>query len=400
MRVPCRALAGVGLLLLVASGPLSGQNYRETLGLYGGGSWFGDLTPELPVETRLATDWLAGFHTERWAGRGRVGLRLSAAYAQRALLVGDSTDFNLYTGDISLLVRLLRPKPSRVFAPYLAFGGGAIHFNSTRGPSLADNYYEDPVTRPMAKVALGTDLFASSPVGFQLEVADHVLLESPFGDPAAATSFQPMHQAVVRLALQIRADRITPAPAPVLVASRPRPEQDEPPPSETVSPEPGPEPEPSPAPAPAPSSTALDSVAAAVQANSAELTRLRTRMLDVERALEQRPAADPSRVAARPASGRLYTVQVGAYRNAQAARQMADRMRRTGIPVWVSQVTLNGLTFHRVRLGALPNHPEARQLAQRVRQEFSVPIWVAPIGQSDNLPADAVPATRAAISGS
>ncbi|HEX6941119.1 MAG TPA: SPOR domain-containing protein [Longimicrobiales bacterium] len=399
MRVSSRALAGTGLALLLASAPLAGQSYRETLSLYGGGSWFSDLTPQSAVETRLATNWLAGFHVDRWAGRGRIGLRLGGAYAQRMLTTEVGPTFNLYTGEAALLFRLLSPDTRRRFVPYVALGGGAIHVNSTTDASPADEYYVDPVTKPLASVALGTELFASSPVGLLFEVADHVLIESPFGDPAVADEFHPTHQAVVRLGLQIRADPIPAAPR--ILAAAPPPAEEEQAPAVVVAPDVAPEP----SPAAYANSPVLDSVASAVEANTAELNRLRARLDGLEQALAERaaptaptPAAPPS--AAPAPSGRLYTVQLAAFTNAEAARALADRLRRTGLPVWISQITLKGRTFHRVRAGAVPSRPEALQLARRVQREFSTPVWVAPVVQSDNPPPNVVAATRAALSGS
>lgn len=401
MRVSCRALVGTGLLLFSATAPLAGQRYRETLSLYGGGSWFSDLTPQSTVETRLATNWLAGFHVERWVGRGRVGLRLGGSYAIRRLTSESGPGFNLYTGEAALVFRLLSPDTRRSVLPYLALGGGALHVNSTAGASPANEYYVDPVTKPLAVAALGTELFASSPIGLQLEVADHVLIESPFGDPAAADAYHPTHQAVARLALQIRADPIPAAPPILAVAPPPAEEKQAP---AAAGPEPVPEPEPEPTLSAPLRDPALDSVATAVEANAAELSQLRARVDHLERAIQNRPSAvvRPGAQAqdATTAHSQLYTVQLAAYSRAEDARAMAERMRRTGLPIWVSRVTLNGRTYHRVRAGAVPSRTEALQLARRLQREISAPVWVAPVTASDNPPADAVPTTRAALAGS
>lgn len=401
MDVSCRSLVSAGALLLLANAPLSGQAFRGALSLYGGGSWFSDFAPGTAFETRLATGWVGGFQTENWAGR--VGLRLNGEFTEREQDIGDGSDFNLYSADLSLLIRLLAPDPERVFAPYIALGGGALHVNSGFGPSLSANYYVDPVTKPIATAALGIDLFARSPVGLRLEIANRMILRSPFGDSATTARIEPVHQAVARLGLQLRSDPL-PRERPLLaVAPPPAPQEQEeeqvvePPPEATQPPREEPA---APDPGAGALETRLDSVSATVEAHEAELARLRERMLEFERALAQQSAAAVPAVAARPIAARLFTVQVGAFRDQGRASELADRMRKTGIPVWVSQAAVNGQTYYRVRLGAVPNLAEARRLARRLRRDHSVSTWVAYIGPSDNVPPDAVPATLAALSGS
>ncbi|HEX7050043.1 MAG TPA: SPOR domain-containing protein [Longimicrobiales bacterium] len=408
-----RTLASAGLLLLLVSAPLSAQTHVGALGVYGGASRFSDLAPNDPIETRLATGWLAGLEIERWLGSGRVGLRIGGDYAEREMETGDGSDFNLYSGNAALLFRLLPPDPGRTIAPYVAIGGGALHVNSGLGPSLAANFYQDPVTRPTALIGLGADLFPRNSAGLRLEAADRVIIESPFGDPATGRSIRPVHHGVVRLAVQLRFGQLPSQPR-VLAFERqepepvPEPPAAEPPVMEPTTTEPPaaeptltPEPEPTPEPTPSPSAPTLDSVAAVVAANTAELARLRAQVTDLGRALEQqRRAGAVERVAAQPTTSRMYTVQVAAFNDANSARLLADRVRRSGIPVWVSQVALNGRTYHRVRVGALPSRSEAVQLARRIRRDYALQVWVAPISRSDHPPADAVATTRAVLNGS
>jgi hypothetical protein len=405
MRVWCRILVSAGVLLLGASAPLAGQRYGGAFGAYGGGSWFSDLLPDDDaVEARLATSWLAGVQIERWLGSGRVGLRFGAEYTERELEDRVGSDFNLYSGELSLLFRLLAPDVRRSFAPYFALGGGAVVFNAGAGPDPAIAYHEDPVTRPMATIGLGADLFARSPVGFEIEVADRVLIESPFGDPATSSRIRPVHQATVRLVLELRSDRRREAP-PVLafsperradVADRREPPAAEPPAAEppveredgreSPAPKAPAEPETHAAPDPdaQPPAMILAGLAAAVDANTAELARLRARIDELGRMLEQRWAsAAGAPASAAPWAARLYTVQIGAFRSADSAQRLAEHVRRTEGPVWVSQAVVNGQTFHRVRLGAHASLAEAQHRARQIRSEYGVPIWVAPVRGSE-----------------
>lgn len=405
MRVSWRVLVGAGLLILATTVPLEGQSFRQSVGFHGGGSWFSELSPTEGVETKLATSWLAGLQIERWFGRGRVGIRLNGAFSERLLDTGDHSTFNLYASDLSLLFRLLPPNTRRGIVPYIGIGGGAMMFNSATGPSVASNFYTDPTIKPMARAMIGTDLFASSPVGLQLEVADQVFFDSPFGVPGAASEFRPIHHAIGRIALQFRWDRL-PSDPPVFVAAPPPPSRErvvaEPEPEREPEPEPEPEresPRTPPAPASVVADATVDSIRAAVDANTNELARLNDRLLDLERTLDQRIEAGIPRTASRARSERLYTVQVGAYLKVEAANGMAASMRATGVPVWVSRATVKGRTFHRVRMGAATTRADAMQLARHLQAQYRVPTWVTVVVSSDSPPNDAVTATRAALGG-
>ncbi len=383
MRKSLTTLATAGFLLLNA-GTLSAQNHRQALGLYGGGSWFSELSPSESIETRFETNWLAGLNVDQWAGNGRVGLRLGASYADRRLETGSRSPFKLYSGELALLVRLLPAEPGRFFAPYIAAGGGVIHSNSPQGANPArDDYHKNPVTRPIASVAAGADLFASSPLGLQIEVGDRIFIKSPFGDPAATEGLSPVHQVVGRLAIMIRTGRTS---TPPVLAAAPRP-----------TPEPEPE-----APAPvrfASTDERPEPVAPQPCACTDDIAALEARVDALERALAQRtaPTAPTTSIVA---SERLYTVQIAAYVDATAASTLAERARTLGAPVWVSTVTLGGRTIHRVRIGASPSRVDALELARRVQAQLQIQPWVTHVEPPDAPSDDAVSATRAAITGS
>lgn len=407
MRVSCRSLASTGTLLLLATAPLFGQRYRTGIGVYGGGSWFSDLDPDGAVDTRLATNWSAGVQFEGWLGR--LGLRLTGEYAERGLKDVDSHDFRLYAADLSLLVRLLPAGVDRAVAPYIAIGGGALQLDSRTGPDPAIGYYSDRAIKPVATVGLGADFQTASPLGMRLEVADRVLIESPFGDPNAS-GFHPAHEVVGRMALQLRLGRLSSSPR--VLAVRPPTRVTPPPaaPQETQQPRepeapPPPQPPQPPQQAPEPVlerlTTRLDSVAAKVEAHTEDLMRIQARLADLDQKIERQStvvAAAPRPTPTAASRGdRLYTVQVGAYRDRRAAEQLVARIGQDKLPVWVSQATVNGRTYYRVRAGALPNWNQAVQLAERLGRDHKLQTWVAPISPSESLPPDAVSATRAAL---
>lgn len=94
---------------------------------------------------------------------------------------------------------------------------------------------------------------------------------------------------------------------------------------------------------------------------------------------------------------RLYTVQVAAFLNAVTAREWADRLRGQDMPVWTSTATVEGRTFHRLRIGALPELSDTRRLADLIRDRYHWPVWIAPLTASDRLPVNAVQQTRAVL---
>lgn len=77
--------------------------------------------------------------------------------------------------------------------------------------------------------------------------------------------------------------------------------------------------------------------------------------------------ASPQAVAAAPSAGGLY-LQVGAFSSDQAAQQLRAQLQSmVSAPVFISAVTLDSRTLHRVRLGPVDSHDEAQQLIKTVR---------------------------------
>jgi cell division septation protein DedD len=96
---------------------------------------------------------------------------------------------------------------------------------------------------------------------------------------------------------------------------------------------------------------------------------------------------------------RLYTVQIAAFTEPTSATDWAGRLRRQGLPAWTSMAELGGRTFYRVRVGAVRELDQARALGSMVSNRYEWPVWVAPITPADQVPDDAVEATRRVLQG-
>jgi DedD protein len=91
---------------------------------------------------------------------------------------------------------------------------------------------------------------------------------------------------------------------------------------------------------------------------------------------------------------RLYTVQVGAFREPETARLWEGRLESQGLPVWVAVAELGGETYYRLRVGAVPTVSEARRLGGLIGQRYEWPVWIAPVTPADRVPSGAVETTR------
>lgn len=92
---------------------------------------------------------------------------------------------------------------------------------------------------------------------------------------------------------------------------------------------------------------------------------------------------------------RLYTVQVAAYLDRAEAEELAGLLRGRGLPIWVTQATVGGRSWTRVRIGASPNLGETRDLGSWITRAYDSAVWVAPVDQAvESVPTGAVEQTR------
>ena len=382
--------------------PGAAQDHRFALGVGGGWSNHGDLTPGLSTTTTPEAGWLGTAQLELWPGSARTGLRLGGSYAVRALEEDPASSYMMLTSDLSLLVRLLPAGRGRWVAPYLALGAGAVGYLARDAAQpMGGVYGDDPVVRVLALGGGGVDLFPSARFGARVEAVDRVVLPG-FGEGPESLGVPTAHGLEVTAALQLRGWRVSRQPA--VVAAMPAPAA------------------PAPAAQPAQPSAAEREAAelrARMQDWQGRLTSLSTRVDSLERAL----AAVRTSTVARPAvqggplgtpvasearamatapepdvfaapGAVLYTVQVGAFVEEATAARWADRLRARNLPVWVTDAVVRGMRVRRVRVGALPTQDEADALARRLRTGYGWPTWVDRVSEAEVVPADAVAATR------
>jgi cell division septation protein DedD len=335
------ALAGA-----MGAAPVGAQTYRSVLGVTGGWSTAGDLTPGL-TETKFEDGWTAGAQLETWAGR--YGIRLNATYAERNV-AGSARSFQVATADLGLMFRLVPPDRERVIAPFAGIGAGPVVYMADEGGApLGDgDYGADPVVRWMLAPSVGADLLTRSPVGVRFEIADQIVFPS-IGESPETSGLPRVHNPGARVALQIRFGR----PAAPLVAVVP-PAPTSPAPTADAAPAAAPAPAGAPAPAQAPA-----------------------------------PAPAPTL----GGQGRLYTAQVGAFADAATARTWAGRLEERGLPVWFSEATLGGQRLIRLRVGAVDSPEDAQLLATRLQRDFGYEAWIDGVAAGETLPADAIVAT-------
>ncbi len=85
------------------------------------------------------------------------------------------------------------------------------------------------------------------------------------------------------------------------------------------------------------------------------------------------PRPAPERADAPPAGG--FAVQVGAFSEKRAAQALADALRASGYPVYLSPTEGDPANW-RVRVGPLATRPEAERAARRLESAEKLPTWV------------------------
>lgn len=334
-----QACIGVAVAVLLGATPVHGQSHTWAVGLMGGGSVHGNLTPselEGAEETTFEPGWIVGFQAERWLGAGRFGLRLNSQWTQRSLEREGYHKYNVFVADLDLM---FRPFPANRLglAPYVVLGAGATHYGGVAGTApLGDGAFGPaPVYRVHALAGAGIDLALSRFFGLRLEAADKVVLPS-IGESPETTGLPVVHNLVAVAGVQVligqpqrRRARVRPAP----VEPEPRP----------VEPE-------------------------------------------REPVVEPQPEREP----AERIGETLFTVQLDAYMVASTADRWVERLRGRGLPAWRVDSEISGTQVSVVRTGALPSESEARQLAELVETEFGRSTRVDRIAPDEPVPAAAV----------
>ncbi|MBT3193539.1 MAG: SPOR domain-containing protein [Gemmatimonadales bacterium] len=109
---------------------------------------------------------------------------------------------------------------------------------------------------------------------------------------------------------------------------------------------------------------------------------------------EPEPEPEPE-----PISGPLYTVQMGAFLNADSAVVQRDRLANLGLPAWTVTQEVGGRQFRRVRIGAASTGSEARSLGEILTERYGWSTWVALVTSTESVPDGALEATRDLIGG-
>ena len=194
MRMLRRMLVAAAVALLAPAGAAA-QALSTAAGYGGGLISFGafDAGGEAAALS-LQSGWVVTLFGEgAYIAGGRLGGRVNAAFTQRPLqnADGEVRDVGAWMLDGSVVLRPVPVRPSTVVAPFLSVGGGFVRYGLGKGDAL--EFPEAGVVyrgsdRPRVSVVggAGVDIIPSrirlfdTPLGLRLEVADHVVLSSPF----------------------------------------------------------------------------------------------------------------------------------------------------------------------------------------------------------------------------
>jgi len=76
--------------------------------------------------------------------------------------------------------------------------------------------------------------------------------------------------------------------------------------------------------------------------------------------------SQPQNTPERPADNSSYILQVGSFRQSQDAEQMKARLALQGITAGIQTVTVNGATWHRVRVGPVSGARQAEDMRNKL----------------------------------
>jgi hypothetical protein len=193
MRVLTRACLSLAAALAVAA-PAAGQDHNVAAGYGIGFIQPGALNPGAgAAEASMDAGIVGTAFGEAWYMLGgRLGARVNLAFTRRPLQLGEATrDISALAADANIMARLLPPTEDGSFAPFVSAGAGVFSYGLGRGAMV--QYDELGVAYPgegSARFAVvggaGVDIappqfrLGESRLGIRLEVADHIVLRSPF----------------------------------------------------------------------------------------------------------------------------------------------------------------------------------------------------------------------------
>ncbi len=90
---------------------------------------------------------------------------------------------------------------------------------------------------------------------------------------------------------------------------------------------------------------------------------------------EAAPTEEPRKEYNQP-TGEGFTVQVAAGTNYDYAHELADKFVDRGYDAYVTQATVNGEDFYRIRIGNYPTLTEAKSAGSELQDKYSVDYWV------------------------
>lgn len=186
----CFALAAA----LAVAAPAAGQDHNAAAGYGAGFLQPGALNPGATgAEASMEAGLVGTAFGEAWPLLGRrVGARLNVALSRRPLQLGEaSRDISLLAVDVNVMARLLPPSADGVVAPFLSAGAGVLTYGLGEGGTvtyeeLGAFYPGEGETRFTVVGGAGLDIapaqfrLGDARLGIRLEVADHMVLRSPF----------------------------------------------------------------------------------------------------------------------------------------------------------------------------------------------------------------------------
>ena len=90
---------------------------------------------------------------------------------------------------------------------------------------------------------------------------------------------------------------------------------------------------------------------------------------------EAAPTEEPKKQISQP-MGEGFTVQVAAGTNYEYAHDLADKFTERGYDAFVTEATVNGQDFYRIRIGDYPTLTEARTVGAELQDKYSVEYWI------------------------